>query len=858
MRRRLVLYPLMFLSGFAGLSYEMVWTRMLSTALGHEIVAVLAVVAAFFSGLAIGAWLLDKPIRNSQRPYLWYALLEAVIGIWALLLVVLVPPFNDLVPTLIGEQPDEVRQWLISFLLTLLLLLPATAAMGATLPAMEKIVTSGHQQRRVVGGLYAINTFGAVSGTLAATFLLIPALGYSATLIGLAMINGVCVLVVLSQRQRSERRLLPRHGAALAGELTSYRIGLTLLLTGLLGIGYEVLAIRVLSQVLENTIFTFANLLAVYLFGTALGAALYQRFQPKRSDRTILGGLLLAMTGAGLIGVMVLAQAGSLNQFLLAQLGFGVAPAVVGELLIATLVFLMPTLVMGATFAHLAQASRSGLGLGRALALNTLGSALAPLLFGVVLLPVLGPLNALLMVSVAYLALLPRMALGPLLASGLSLGGAAALALSPLNLRSTTIPEGGELLAYADGVMASVAVVSDASGARHLKVNNHYTMGGTATSFADRRQAHLPLLLHPDPHSALFLGIGTGATFLAAESHPNLTATAVELVPEIWPLVQHFGPSAQVLGQDPRFRLVTADARRFVRASDQQFDVIIADIFHPSRDGAASLYTLEHFRAVRSRLAAEGLFCQWLPVFQLDLETLKIILRTFSDVFPTSHATLAHFSLGQPVLGLIGQIQPASYPEGYLRQRVKDRKLAEELIAMRLTSDYELLGGILGGSSSLRDFAGAAPLNTDNLPLVSFTAPGFVYAAPEPPAMRLLALVDALSSSTDGLIDPAAPASFHQRMAAYWAARDAYLRAGVGVRPSNDLTVMLDQIAQPLLNVVELSADFSPAYLPLLQMAAELHPQHPEVSRSLLAALNEANPLRAEARRLQRQLFSEE
>ena len=49
------LYLFIFLSGIAGLGYEIVWTRMFSLALGHEIVAVLAVVAAFFSGLGLGA-----------------------------------------------------------------------------------------------------------------------------------------------------------------------------------------------------------------------------------------------------------------------------------------------------------------------------------------------------------------------------------------------------------------------------------------------------------------------------------------------------------------------------------------------------------------------------------------------------------------------------------------------------------------------------------------------------------------------------------------------------------------------------------------------------------------------------------
>jgi spermidine synthase len=86
-----LLYLFLFLSGFAGLGYEMVWTRMLSVGLGHEIVAVLAVVAAFFSGMALGSFSLDGSVSRSSRPGRWYAALETVVGIWSLALIALIP-----------------------------------------------------------------------------------------------------------------------------------------------------------------------------------------------------------------------------------------------------------------------------------------------------------------------------------------------------------------------------------------------------------------------------------------------------------------------------------------------------------------------------------------------------------------------------------------------------------------------------------------------------------------------------------------------------------------------------------------------------------------------------------------------
>lgn len=147
---------------------------MLSVALGHEAVAVLAVIAAFFTGLALGAYSLDSMVRRSRVPGRLYALFEFIIGIWSLALVVLIPWYNQYIPSLIGVQPSAIYQWAVSFFTPFLLLLPATAAMGATLPAIERLFSRLRQNGWSISGLYAANTFGAVAGTMAAIFVVVP------------------------------------------------------------------------------------------------------------------------------------------------------------------------------------------------------------------------------------------------------------------------------------------------------------------------------------------------------------------------------------------------------------------------------------------------------------------------------------------------------------------------------------------------------------------------------------------------------------------------------------------------------------------------------------------------------------
>ncbi len=126
------------------------------------------------------------------------------------------------------------------------------------------------------------------------------------------------------------------------------------------------------------------------------------------------------------------------------------------------------------------------------------------------------------------------------------------------------------------------------SGARYLEVNGHFRMGGTNSIRSDYRQAMLPLLLHPAPHQALFLGLGTGATLIGGTQMPGVSVHGVELSSEVVELLPWFANPA-VAGPAPR--VTVADARRYVSADTNQYDVIIADLFHPALDGSGSLYS---------------------------------------------------------------------------------------------------------------------------------------------------------------------------------------------------------------------------------------------------------------------------
>jgi spermidine synthase len=866
------LYLLFFFSGSAGLGYQMIWSRMLATGLGHEIPAVLAVLCAFMAGMGLGAWGLDRLIARSQSPAYWYGFLEIAIGVWGFLSPSLIPAVNQAAQPLIGLAPSSFRQWLIAFMLPTFALLPATAAMGATLPAMERFVSPFLAHGRCVGAIYASNTLGAVVGILASTFVIVPAMGLRRSAWLLATVNVVCGAVALLAGARLSSAARQRHEAdgtegrvsepgaeAEQGRILNIvasrsRLSLTLFFTGLLGIGFETVCVRVLSQVLENTVYTFAAVLSVFLLGTSIGATLFQRFGPRLNRAFLLCDLVCGTALTGLFGLFALRNAQSIYDACRQALGDTHLAVLAAEMALASTVLLLPTMFMGAAFSCLVQAARRAEGgVGRAAALNTFGGALASALFGVFLLPLIGTKWTLVVISLGYLALAPKFAGWRW---GFLVGAGALMFAIPANLRLVQIPPGGRVLEYREGVMDSVAVLEHAPGDRTLRVNNRFQMGGTVSAPLEYRQAHVPLLLHPGPKRALFLGLGTGITLGAASLYPGLQSDGVELVPEVVGVMPQFAPYNFSPERQPALTVFVADARRFVRATDARYDVIVADLFHPARDGAGSLYTLEHFRAIRQRLALGGLFCQWLPLHQLDENMLRVIVRTFLEVFPDGQAWLLHLNVDIPVLGLVGSLAPAHYSSRWVEPRLNGSPLEEALKKLPLADSLRLFGQLLAGPNQLRVFAASAPLNTDDQPRITFGAPRFVYQKNTPLYGRLVALLKLGvpdPRETLGLDPDDGSKEFAGRLAKYMTARDVYFH-GLIAEAEGRRTKAIDLYVES----ARLSEDFTSGYGQCLTYASLLARTKPDEARALLQRLVDAQPSRPVARQTLKRLFDKD
>ncbi len=740
-------------SGGAALGYEIVWTRLCTPMLGSETLGILATLAGFFGGMAAGAALFHRRAVAATDPIALFVRLELIAAVFAIVAPHLLVAAAQVIPPWLGPAVGDGDGLALATAIAVAgaLMLPGTVCLGATLAAAVEA------RRRVcdgddgpgVGFIYAANTAGAVVGVLGTVYIVLPSLGLALGAIALAGL-GVTAAVLAHRWGAAHPRIRqPRPPEAElvidasrdpdpdAGE----PLPLLVLLfgAGIAGVGLEVVGTLVLSQQFENTIYTFADVLAVYLAGTAAGAWLYARIGAKHAagrPATAAAALLIALALATVLAAIATANAPEV----LASLAPEQAVArrhIFAELAVAALVFAFPTILMGGLFSHVIGLVAPR-GIGRAYAVNTLGGAIAPFVFGVWAPSALGYRDAFIAVAYAYLLVFGAFTWYRRFRPAYQLAaiGAviAATTLGPKTLVLAGADPGWTTIAQHETPLGLVLVSEHAAGSdkqrqaapeRRLQIGRHFRMGGRA-AFGERRMGQIPLVLRGHGRRALFLGIGTGATLGAVRSHPALeTIDAVELVGAVVDELGQFEAINAGVRDDPRVRFHRADARRFVAASRDSYDVIVADLFHPGIDGAGSLYAREHFAAIDRRLAPDGLFAQWLPLHQLDGDTLRSIVCAYTDVFPQAHAWLGLYNVRLPALALVARASGAdlAIDVATLSETLKAPVYAEAL----MKDPRDLLGARLVGPEGLARFCGGGPANSDLHPWVTLWAPKVAY-----------------------------------------------------------------------------------------------------------------------------------
>lgn len=653
-------------SGLAALGHQTVWFRLAVDVLGANANTFARVAGAFFLGLAIGAWLAARKQAPAGRDWQWVAAAEFGVALLALPALV------------IGRHAEWLHSFpqftgLIQWLLPLVLVAPPALMMGLVLPWLLHALQSADEltpRRAVV--LYAVNTLGGVAGIPLVLLVALPTFGLTTTALALAGINGLIGVVVLrfARREGSSPAKRPAQALSADSPQLGWRLATLALGSGLLVLAMEVMGQLQLRQVSINSLFSSGGVLAVVLL--ALGAAplLIPRVLRWAGDAgTALRFACLAGAAACALQPSLKMMAGGVNilpyeltagRYTLALLGVAL-PAIFVPMLCAGLVF--PLLVHRVT----QQAGKAAPRLvGRLLMWNGLGGWLGAELANRALAPAFGLWGALSVLATGYFLMFrvagtgagPRSprenrwnmaTLAVVLLIAASYGAAR-------HFPSIGLGRATQLLAVEVGREGVVAVTESARGGRRIVMNNTYTLGGSRAKLNQERQAHLPLLLHGDARAVATLGVATGSTVGGVILHPNVARVdAIELSPLVVKFArQHFGEFNRDVFNDPRVTVLEEDARWVVAQKSAAYDVVIGDLFMPWETGAGRLFTREHFENVRRSLKPGGLYCQWLPLFQLTRAQYESVLRTFLGVFPETFIVRGDFYATQPIVGLVG------------------------------------------------------------------------------------------------------------------------------------------------------------------------------------------------------------
>lgn len=732
------LLALFFLSGAAGLVYQVLWLRLLSLVFGVTVYAASAVLASFMSGLALGSWLAGRAGARLRNPVRAFAVIELLIGASALATPLALDAAEAVYVRVHELAPGSLALLTLArFLCSFLVLLVPTVLMGATLPLLSASpLVRGSRFGTRLGLLYAINTAGALTGALLTGYVLIGAIGMQRTFLLAAALNVVVGGLALrlaagggtAAREAAPRAAEPLAGTAPAAVAAAARDlrGLVLAVmaaSGFASLALEIVWFRILVQFLPATTYAFTTMLATVLGGIALGSLLAAPLLRRERDWIwTLAVVQIATSVAVVVSLAALAwtyAAGWRTAGLTQASVVAILPAAVGMGLGFPIGVRVWTLQPPVPDPGQGEVARR---VGAIYSANVLGAIAGSIVAAFVLLPALGSRGALVAMAGLYLlsglvlaaARGPRgRALATAAAAALLFAAAAAAVPDPFAaaLRRRHGPT-EQILWREEGLQTSVSVHRRPINSRVLYLDGlHQANDSFEMVRLHRLIGLLPMALHPEPRRVLVIGLGGGATPGAASLYDGAEVEVVELSASVLRAARFFSHVNYDVLARPNVTLRVDDGRNFLRLVRRRYDVITADIIQPIHAGAGNLYSREYFALVRNALEEGGLVLQWVghrPETQYTL-----IMRTFLDVFPETTLWVD----GNLMVGAAG---PLRVPPDLIERKRGAAGTRAAFDAVGLDSTATLLSWYTAGPEELRRFVGDGPVLTDDRPLVEY------------------------------------------------------------------------------------------------------------------------------------------
>jgi spermidine synthase len=885
-----IFYVIFFLSGATGLVYEVIWVRLTGVVFGNTSHAISTVLGAFMAGLALGSWKLGPKADRARSPLRMYGLLEIGIGISAALVPLIFRAFDSFYWTIapsVASIPGGAG--VVRFGTSFLILLAPTFLMGGTLPVLTRFFTERIDEvERKVGVLYALNTFGAAAGSLLAALVLIPGIGNIRTTLIIAAINVAIGLVALWLSGAVESKAREAEPHALAVDVAGMRssnpaadrlVLMTLAVSGFVAMMYEVAWTRALAAMIGSSTYAFSIMLVTFLIGIALGSSIISRRRPVASFR-LLGVMQLGVAFGGLVFIAGYLAAPYVLFSLVRAFHYSFPAILTVQFILCAGLMILATLSMGATFPVASQLYSSkfvvlGRSIGNIYSVNTVGAILGSLVAGFVLMPMIGTERTIL----AGLFFNSAMAL--LLLTEAKTARTAQVISIALLLIATVSMRGG-VFWKAEALDRGILVYSKSFEARpELTIDEHYQdtdvvyfkEGNNATISVRKGENYialrtngkvdasnrddmitqltvgwLPAFYHPNPKNALVIGYGSGVTVGAVTSIQEIEdIDCIEIEPAVFDAGSWFSEINRKSYENPRVHLTFNDARNYMNMTRKQYDIIISEPSNPWIAGVASLFTSEFYDRAAEVLRPNGVFAQWIQLYELDPEDLRMVLYEVQRKFPEMSLWVTDSDLI-----IIATRQKQQLDMARIAEIVKsDPSMVRDFREFLHSETPEgLLAYYVMSTEAVSRFASKARRNTDDHPLLEFHAPRQLFSD-----TRDLN-IDLLYEAKDGLLPQAAEVADLE--AAYSGMIEPFLAFRRG-NLANQAMAMLAQVpkkeeASLQLAIAKLnidSANFGRAEEALKQAASQIKPDSPIMGEKeeLMGLLYESLGQTGEAKR---------
>ncbi|MCX7944407.1 MAG: fused MFS/spermidine synthase [Deltaproteobacteria bacterium] len=756
-----VIVALCFLfSGAAGLILEVVWTKYLNLIFGSTTLSISTTVSAFMGGLALGSYLADRFLKYLKNPILSYGIFEILIGAYALIIPFILKWFTTIQPTInlfLSDNPFLYS--IVRFIFCFLVLIIPTTAMGATLPIISTYyIRNIREGGAKIGLLYAINTAGATIGTFIAGFYLLRTFGVQRTNNVAALIDvfiGVS-MVVFSLKAASvvedKEKVEDKSGYANKELRVEWILIVVSFISGIISMLYQIMWTRSLSMVIGSSTYAFTIILTTFLLGISLGSFLFSRFIIKRDDP--ISDLILVFLVIGFSALFTSVYIDRLP-FLVQKImlidNFTPSHIFWGYFFVTSIVVVVPAMGMGMYIPMIVHIALRDINtvtkdVGRIYSANTVGNIIGSFLGGFVIIPCIGLqlgvrfsvlasvlLGLLLMfyfrryhivkdirniafalVIIVFTSIAPKWDIAKW-SSGMF---RAYLARGPYNKDEFVPPK---IIFHKDGIVTTVTVEYREGGLYSLKVNGKVDASNGSDMSTQILSGLIPVFLNPEAKSVAVIGFGSGTTSGAVLRTPVGEVISVELEEAVIEASRYFTSFNLEPLKSPKHKLRVDDGRNFILSTDRKFDIIISEPSNPWMSGASSLFTYDFWSSASKKLNQKGIFCQWLQMYELSLDNIKILINTFRKVFP--HVLLFQSYQNSNDTLLIGSFDPLKFNYKKVWELINSEGLKYELEKINVTDPFDVFILIYYTQNEIEQFVDTDRINTDDNSLIEFLAP---------------------------------------------------------------------------------------------------------------------------------------